>query len=275
MNQLQQSLLANALFSGVSGTLLLVFHAQLADLFSLENSTAFWIIGIALLYFTATIVYEIKMQGPRAVLWIIAQDFLWVIASLVLLVWNPFLISFAGNLIIALVALGVLLMAINQSVALAKVDNSPDTPEMKQIQFERVFSMDKQATWEVIADVANYHQVAPNIDDVKIISGHGAGMVRACSHGKDSWTETCTLWEDEKRYAFEVNTAAPDYPYLFKYLHGYWEVEEVEPATTKVVLRFRFQYKSRLQNLLIHPFLKGKFTTIVEELLGNWEKLVL
>ncbi len=274
MNHLQKALLFNALFSGLCGIVLIAFHTQIASLFGVANSTVFWMIGIALLYFIGTIIYEINKQGLRAILWIIVQDFLWVIASLILLLLDPFQLSFTGNLIIALVALAVLLMAVNQSLALAKVDNIADSQGIKQIKFERTVQATKQATWKVISDVSNYYQVAPNIDGVTVISGKGEGMVRACSHGKDSWTETCTLWEEEKRYAFEVNTSAPDYPYPFNYLQGYWEVEEITPSTTRIILRFRFRYKHNFQNILLHPFLKGKFSQIVDELLDNWEKMV-
>ncbi len=121
MNNLQKALQYNAIFSGISGVLLILCHQWLAEIFALSNSTAFWVVGIALVFFAGTIVYEISKQRRWAVLWIITQDFLWVIGSLILLTINPFGISTTGNMMIGGVALIVLLMGLNQYKALNRV----------------------------------------------------------------------------------------------------------------------------------------------------------
>ncbi|SNR14969.1 hypothetical protein [Tenacibaculum jejuense] len=120
MNRLQKSLLTNAVFSGVSGFILILFYNSTSKVFQLNNNNVFWIIGLILLYFMVTIFYEIKKQRKIAVLWIIIQDFLWVIGSSVLLIFNPFQISNAGLTIIGVIALIVLFMGINQLIALKK-----------------------------------------------------------------------------------------------------------------------------------------------------------
>ena len=97
-------------------------------------------------------------------------------------------------------------------------------------------------------------------------------MVRTCSHGKDTWAETCTLWTDKKEYAYVVHTTDPDYPYPFKFLNGFWSVEEVDKTTTKIVMRFEFQYNKKIQNIFLHPLFRTKFFKVAEELLDNWKK---
>lgn len=119
MNQLQKALQINAIFSATSGLALVIFYNKLASLFSIVDPTVFWVVGAALLFFSGTIIYEIFKQRRRAVLLIIVQDFLWVFASIIILLANPFEISNTGNYIIAVVAFMVLLMAINQARALA------------------------------------------------------------------------------------------------------------------------------------------------------------
>ena len=119
MNQLQKSLSINALFSGISGLLLIVFQSFFSEVFGLKP-LPFWIIGLALIFFTCTIVYEIKRQRTLAVSWVIVQDFFWVFGSLIILMVQPFGISRTGHYIIAGVALIVLLMAINQYNALRR-----------------------------------------------------------------------------------------------------------------------------------------------------------
>ncbi|WP_075342157.1 hypothetical protein [Tenacibaculum agarivorans] len=120
MNTLQKSLLANAIFSGLSGIILTVAHVKIATLFNLKNTTVFWVIGVVLLYFTGTIVYEIKKQRKIAVQWIILQDFLWVLGSGIILIFTPFQISTIGNRLIGFIALIVLFMGLNQLSALKK-----------------------------------------------------------------------------------------------------------------------------------------------------------
>ena len=78
--------------------------------------------GLALIFFALTILYEMKKQRPLGILWIIVQDILWVLISIILLLFNPFLVSSFGNLAIFIVAVIVLVMALNQSRALALVD---------------------------------------------------------------------------------------------------------------------------------------------------------
>lgn len=118
MNKLQQSLRLNAIFSGVSGVSLVAFHGWFAEIFALANTTIFWVVGLALIFFAGTIVLEIFKQRRLAILWIITQDFLWVIGSVVLLIWQPLGISAQGNYLIAAIAVIVLAMGINQYLAL-------------------------------------------------------------------------------------------------------------------------------------------------------------
>ena len=273
MNSLQRSLTANTIFSLFSGIILLLLAPYLTSLFGLSDPTAFWIIGGGLILFAFSVYRQVKLQKPMGVLAIIVQDLLWVIGSIVLLVLNPFQISPTGNLMIGLVALVVLGLAMAQSSALAQTDSVPGAG-VKRFSFEREVNASVSETWAVIADVANYHTVAPNIDDVKILSGQGEGMVRSCSAGKDSWTETCTLWKEEKEFGFKVNTEAPDYPYPFTYLTGSWVVEPLAGDRSRIVLNFDFRYKRKVHNLLIHPMLKGKFKKTGEELLDNWQAIL-
>ncbi len=268
MNRLQYSLLFNAIFSGIFGIILIFLNQQLARIFETFNNTVFWITGIALIFFAITIGYEVVRQRALAVLWIITQDALWVIGSIIILATDPFNISFSGEIMILAVAIIVLFMAVNQSSALAKMDSNPEKAG-KKWRFERIVRADKKNVWKLISDVGNYHMFAPNIDDVQIISGEGIGMVRTCSHGKDNWAETCTLWTAEKGYAYTVHTDVPGYPYPFKFLKGSWEVEAIDSATSKIVMQFDFQYKKKFQNVLLHPFFRSKFHKIAGKLLDN------
>ncbi|WP_298760434.1 SRPBCC family protein [uncultured Psychroserpens sp.] len=273
MNTLQKSLTANAVFSSTCGIISILFKNDLERLFGIASNNTFLILGILLLIFALTLVIEVKKQRALSVLCIIIQDLLWVIGSVMLLLFNPFDITTEGHVIIAIVAFVVLQLAFVQARGLARIDEEY-TRGLKVIRFSRTVKGTRQHVWDIISDVGNYHQVAPNIDNSKIISGDKKGMVRSCSHGKDSWTETCTLWEDERQYSFEVNTKAPDYPYPLKFLKGTWIVNELTSSESEIVMIFEFEYKKAFQNSLVHPLMKYKFTKVCKELLDNWQHMI-
>jgi len=72
----------------------------------------------------------------------------------------------------------------------------------------RTFDAPPDLVWAVITDTDLYAEVAPNLSSVEVLEGEGEGMVRECADtdGK-TWTETCTVWEPERRYAVEVHVA--------------------------------------------------------------------
>ncbi|TPN81682.1 hypothetical protein [Aquimarina algicola] len=124
MNILQKSLLANSIFSSASGILLIIFNRYIADLFGVSSTTAFWVTGIVLLFFAITIIIEIVKQRRLAIIWIIIQDILWVLASIILVITNPFSITKPGNYMISIIAFIVLCMAILQARALSQIKNA-------------------------------------------------------------------------------------------------------------------------------------------------------
>ena len=121
MDSLQKALLANAIFSSISGVFGLLFHSWLAGLFHLNSGRTFWIIGIVLLFFAMSIVLEFYKKRYWPIVWIIIQDTIWVMGSLLLVVFQPFGISVAGNYVIGSIALIVAFMAVSQAKALREV----------------------------------------------------------------------------------------------------------------------------------------------------------
>lgn len=126
MNSLQKALTTNAIFSSCSGLIMLFFRTPLAQLFGLEAALPFLIIGIALLIFAFSILVEIKWQRPKLVYNIIVQDLLWVLGSIILLLWQPFGISTTGNILIAIVAGVVLIFAVWQYQALLQLTSKDE-----------------------------------------------------------------------------------------------------------------------------------------------------
>lgn len=169
MNTLQKYLTINAIFSTLTGIIAIAFQENIEQLFNVEPSNFFFILGILLIFFAFTIVVEIKKQRAIPVLWITTQDMLWVIGSVILIVWNPFGISTVGNIIIGAVAIVVLTCGLGQAKGLARIDEGKEKGK-KVFQFMRKVKGTKSKVWDIISDVANYHEVAPNIDGSKRLS---------------------------------------------------------------------------------------------------------
>lgn len=273
MNTLQKALLPNGILAFASGGAFVLMRHQLAEIFGIPNSQIFLIIGIVICVFGLTILAEVKMQRALATLWIITQDTLWIIGSTFLIVFQPFDLTMAGYWIIALYALTVIAFIWFQGHGLFTIDTIAGSSR-KALKFKRTVKANKSEVWQVVSDVGNYHEVAQNIDNSKILTGQGLGMVRQCTHGNDQWNEKCTLWDEGNQYSFEVNTSAADYPYPFKFLKGTWKVNEINLNQTEIEMEFEFEYKKKFQNMLIHPFMKSQFTKVCKQLLDKWQNKV-
>ncbi len=116
MTLLKFALTGNAGFSLLCGFLLTLAPRSIAGVFQSTNYIPFLVIGLGLLYFAYTIIVEIKPQRRNKVLWIIAQDLLWVIGSLAVLLTRPFDISAVGYNWIAWIAAIVLSFGLLQAV---------------------------------------------------------------------------------------------------------------------------------------------------------------
>lgn len=226
MKDLKLALRLNAAFSLITGAILTMFPHSAATLFGVSQSALFLLIGTALLLFSAA-VYAVSRQSPIHLIYvfvIIVLDIGWVFGSIAVISLGLFGISTAGQLAITIVAIIVSGFAVHQSYALMYIHSSGKTAARKTFRFTRSVNSDRATIWKVISDLNNYHNIAPNIDETHIVSGEGEGMVRMCSSGGNSWSETCTAWEPGQKYSFLIDTAASDYPYPLKSLQGTWRV---------------------------------------------------
>ena len=82
----------------------------------LERSQDLFIVGIALIPFIALVLYTARLVQPNKplIMLIVIQDWIWVIGSAVLIIFNPFQITTIGLILIAAVAMFVAMFAILQ-----------------------------------------------------------------------------------------------------------------------------------------------------------------
>ncbi len=144
-----------------------------------------------------------------------------------------------------------------------------------QLISERVVQAPKGKVWKIISDVGNYEQVTgPGIHRVEILDGQGQGMKRECADPQgNSWEEVCTIWEEERRFKFEVNTQRDDYAYPLKTLSGIWRVDELGPTTTRIVMQFDFEFKNAFLSGFFLPIALKQAREDMEFIMDNWQRM--
>ncbi|SOD78194.1 hypothetical protein [Spirosoma fluviale] len=123
MKSLKTVLIINAVSSGATGLLLLALANPIAQLFGQSSTGIFTEVGLFLVAFAVFVFYQSRQHSVStgAVRFIIALDLLWVVASVILLVWPSVELTGLGQAAIAAVALWVALMAYLQTNGLKKV----------------------------------------------------------------------------------------------------------------------------------------------------------
>lgn len=113
---LQLALLANAFFSASTGIALLIAPNILAAQLGIANPHILQIIGGGLLLFVVSLVYTVKQvpistQQVKVIIW---QDALWVLGSIIILIFQLFSLTSIGYAAVAIIALIVAGLAIWQ-----------------------------------------------------------------------------------------------------------------------------------------------------------------
>ncbi|MCP4440639.1 MAG: hypothetical protein GY810_16965 [Aureispira sp.] len=117
---LKNALLGNALFSIVSGLLIVIESNYLQELFGI--TFPFWLIGAGLLPFAAWILWIVRQEkiDQKQTKAVILADIMWVGGSIALLLMNLGITNI-GNWIIGGLAIVVADFALLQSIGLRKI----------------------------------------------------------------------------------------------------------------------------------------------------------
>jgi hypothetical protein len=113
MTSLRNVLLINGASSGITAIGLIALPKMIADLFQVPRASFFFAVGIFLFAFALLVLYEggKDKARPGRVRLIIALDFLWVVASIIVVLAMLHTISPIGHLLIFVVAIWVGVMA--------------------------------------------------------------------------------------------------------------------------------------------------------------------
>ena len=123
-NLLRKALQGNAMFSGISGVLILAVNPILVEFLGLPRSVSLAPLGIGLLGYAGWLLWNARREKIRIVdAWMaVALDMVWVVGSYALLFAVRF--SSSGRWVVALVAEAVLVFAVLQWLGLRRVGRS-------------------------------------------------------------------------------------------------------------------------------------------------------
>ena len=121
---LRRALQGNALFSVISGALVLAINRTLVEFLGLPSSASLTPLGIGLLVYAGWLLWNARREKIRIVdAWMaVALDMVWVVGSYALLFAVRF--SSSGRWVVALVAEAVLVFAVMQWLGLRRVGRS-------------------------------------------------------------------------------------------------------------------------------------------------------
>ena len=121
---LRTALQGNALFSVISGALILAINRTLVEFLGLPSSASLTPLGIGLLVYAGWLLWNARREKIRIVdAWMaVALDMVWVVGSYALLFAVRF--SSSGRWVVALVAEAVLVFAVMQWLGLRRVGRS-------------------------------------------------------------------------------------------------------------------------------------------------------
>lgn len=107
----------NAIFSLTTGLFLIINPKLIASLLAIESADVMLVIGYGLLIFASTLYYVIKkeLKNRKVIDSIIISDLVWVVGSLILVIFQPITISTVGNVLISVIAVIILSFALIQT----------------------------------------------------------------------------------------------------------------------------------------------------------------
>jgi len=121
---LRKALLANALFSTLSGLTVLVAQRWVSRILGLSNDANLWILGVVLIVFAVSLTFNARRQNVKmSDAWVaVSMDLAWVVGSAVLIFVVPF--STVGQWVVILVAETVLVFALFQFLGIRRIQKS-------------------------------------------------------------------------------------------------------------------------------------------------------
>ncbi|MGI8662240.1 MAG: SRPBCC family protein [Acidimicrobiales bacterium] len=272
-HHLRGTLRANAAFSATGGLVALVGFAPIDSALGVGNRLVVAATGAGLLAF-AGLVVAVAAFVPRRLLRdtlaVSIADLSWVATTAVVLATAD-LDQAAPPLLggVAMVVAGFAVAQLRLRTAASRLTDL-DSPVPERVHVERRLAAAASDVWPLLTDHDLYARLAPNLSRVDVLGGEGAGMQRRCydTLGR-GWNETCTLWDEGRQFAVDVDTS--DYPYPLQEMRGRWAVEPDGDRST-VSMDFELVPRPGVLGGVFLVTMLVAFKPIVRRIVRGWER---
>ncbi|TVR52113.1 MAG: SRPBCC family protein [Puniceicoccaceae bacterium] len=235
---LRSGLLANAVFSFLSGTILLLRPETVAGWLGLEGTLVLILIGAGLLLFAADLIWQ--ATRPRLLTWralgATSGDLLWIAATAVVLLIFPESFSAAGRLLLLGVAAAVGGFAVWQWAGIDRAHREiPGGPYRHCVLVSA--AAPPEALWPVVSDLAGIRHYMPMLRRSVLRNSlePGVGAVRECEdHSGKRWAEQCIAFEPGRSFTLNFLAHEPGFPFPARSMVGGWEVLPDTPGRSLV-----------------------------------------
>lgn len=225
---LRAALTGNAVFSTISGLLMLSRPAAVESWLGINAAWLIQLIGVGLLLFAADLLHQAtrkRLQTWRA-LYASAADFVWVAGTVVLLTLFSGAFSPLGIGLLIGVAAVVLVFGTWQFWAIAGVHRGSHRGQYRHCLVVET-GVPAEDLWRVVADFGHISRYTPLLANSFIEDDKApcCGAVRTCEDTAGRrWSEKCVQLQPGKSFTLEFNTEAEDFPYPASRMTGGWDI---------------------------------------------------
>ena len=125
MKTLKIFLSANGIFSSLMGVALILCTDDISGYIGQPKSELLlFILGMALIGFGVLVLLQVKFKNPLLIFVIIFMDALWVVGSVILLLYQPLKLSNDGIELIVIIAVVVFVFGIGQLAGLSQLKHN-------------------------------------------------------------------------------------------------------------------------------------------------------
>lgn len=258
---LRAALLANALFSAICATFMILDPGSVGTLLGVEAPLVIRGIGFGLVLFAADLIHQ--ATRPRIATWralyASGADFLWVLGTLVGIALFPAALSTSGLVTVLTVATIVFAFGVWQLRGIRLAHGAGDPTLYRHCIVVRV-DADVDAMWSVVHQLDDIQKYMPTLQSSVVLDGKtpGVGAIRRCvdTAGK-TWSEECTEFRPGNGFVVRFLADAPGFPFPATAMVGGWEVIPKDHGTD-VMVWWELQPKPKWLAIAILPLLAIK-----------------
>jgi len=267
--RLRAALRTNAVFCLVCGVTLLAAGWLVAGPWGFGQLWLPPAVGVGVAGFgflTAWLAIQPTRRLRRDAALVLAADLAWVTGTAGLLAWHP--LPQTGVVAGIAVAAAVAALAAGQLAGITAIRGNDPLADLEILQATRVLPAAPTQVWPLVTDHHLYGRLAPNLASVQVISDAGQPLRRRCTNtAGQHWEETCTLWDEGRRFSVDVDTS--HYPYPIVRMSGLWQVAQ-HPAGSQVTIRLAYQPAPTLHGALYAIAVHAVGPRALARILDGW-----